>query len=213
MKGRQGLLVAVTLVVVALVAGAGPSTAVPPRLLVSTDGRAWSADLVRPLLDPDLVWVPGDAVSSSFLVRNQSGDPSRLWLQVRARGDAELLRAPGLELAVRAAGGRWVDAGDGSPHELPGLAPGATTRIETRATFDSASTNLSQQRTARFDLDLLLAGDPPPPGGQAGATGPLPHTGAELVPAGVTGLLLVALGLAIRPRRRTTPRRKELADA
>lgn len=207
------LLATALLAAALLLAGAGPGSADPPRLLVSTDGRAWRADLARPLFDPAQLWVPGDAASSTFWVRNQSGDPTRLWLRALAHGDDELLRAPGLRLAVRAGGSRWIDVTDGTTHELPGLAAGATTTVEARATFDSASTNVSQRRTAALDLDVLITGDPAPGQVPGGTKGPLAHTGAEPLPAAASGVLLVALGLVLRPRRRTQTRRSAHASS
>jgi len=43
------------------------------RLVLSADRSTWAPNIATPLLDPDLVWVPGDVETGVLYARNVSG--------------------------------------------------------------------------------------------------------------------------------------------
>jgi hypothetical protein len=67
--GRRVALIAV--LAAGSTAAAHPVHAAEPaddQLVLSVDGSTWTPDVATPLLDPDLVWVPGDVASGTWTV-------------------------------------------------------------------------------------------------------------------------------------------------
>src|SRR5690606_7160579 len=65
---------AVTGAVIAALVVAAPASAATPQVLVSVDGTAFSSNLSTQLFDDLDLIVPGDSMSSSMWVRNDSPD-------------------------------------------------------------------------------------------------------------------------------------------
>ncbi|WP_148615017.1 hypothetical protein [Nocardioides rubriscoriae] len=85
---------------------------------LSTDGVHWAPDLVDPLFDADLRWVPGDERTATFYVRNERPDLGDLSVSVD-RVVSDTLRATGwLAVSARAGDQPWVSITDGGSHEL-----------------------------------------------------------------------------------------------
>jgi hypothetical protein len=220
---RFGLLLVLgILTVVGAVVPASAAHAADP-LELSIDGSTWSSTLPGALFGSPAAAVPGDVIVSALWVRNGSGDPARVTLDVADDlGDAGTLAG---DLALSIDGS---PAPGGTRWQGPVLAPGASVRIPLVVTFD-ASSQLSSRLSAAAVIDavgLVQTGvgpgvvppgpgvaptspgsggaDPVKPSGQS-APGGLAHTGADVVRAlGVSvgavigGLLL----LAVRRRAR-----------
>lgn len=167
---------------------------------VSPDGTTWSADLPAPLFDPAVRWVPGDARTSAFFVENRGATPAELQLQVTAEDVDGLVRQGDLQLAARVAGGLWtaVTRDAGSALDAIAVRVGETRRIEVRAAFRKAATNLSQASAVTLRFVVRLAEVTP----VRPAPVPLPDTGAPAVrgPLFLAALCLGA-GLALTRRR------------
>ena len=104
---------AVGLATVLLCAVAGPATADSgDQLSVSRDGHTWTDDIDRPLFRPDLRVVPGDDVTSSFWVRNNSDDPGILTVDIHLN---DLVGDLPLDVTATGAGETWSSADGDQP--------------------------------------------------------------------------------------------------
>ena len=181
------------------------------ELGLSRDGAAWSDHLTEPLFEPGTRWVPGDVRSRSFLARNQSADPARLYVQVLTEEGAGLFEF--LRIEVRVAGGRWEQVTVGETDlERREVAAGAQESVEIRAGFAANAPNDTMDGSGAMDLYLTLEGNaaPGPPGedDESGSGLPLlPDTGAPAL-AGLIALAaaLIGAGVALIARGRKEPR-------
>ncbi|MFI2364951.1 hypothetical protein [Promicromonospora sp. NPDC019610] len=189
-------------------AAARPGTAVVPadtgdELLLSVDGRTWAPDVTTPLIDPDLVWVPGDVATGRLYARNASVDEaSAVATVVLGTGEGTAL-ASQLHVRTRLGAGPWTD---GLRSGATDLAPGEVVPIGLEVAFDPAATNASQRQRVEVDVVVTLSGagqDEPGPG-DAGADGPgvLPRTGANLLLPTLVAAGAVVLGVLLRRRAR-----------
>ncbi|KQW43036.1 hypothetical protein ASC77_22340 [Nocardioides sp. Root1257] len=108
---------------------------------VSRDGHTWTRSLVGPLFPRHVALVPGDEMTRTFLVRNQSGAPAVVAVQVNGTDGPE---SGGLHFAVSSGQG-WVPVGardDGPALELP-MASGDVRRVRVRVDLDPRSGNES----------------------------------------------------------------------
>ncbi|MFD2794696.1 hypothetical protein ACFS27_14150 [Promicromonospora vindobonensis] len=183
----------------------------PDRLVLSVDGSTWTPDVTTPLLDPDLVWVPGDVATGTLYARNVSGEDATAAVTVHLDGGPDGAGDPlvdELDVRVRTGSGPWTDGPTAAITDLP---PGEELPIGIEVRFDPAATNASQLRTARIGVAVLLSAvGPGPDGGGAdsdrdpGATpgedapGSLPRTGANLLLAALVAVGAVALGVFLR---------------
>jgi hypothetical protein len=214
-RRRRAALVAVLLVLSAAAvrpAHAAVPTAVPAaaddRLVLSVDGTTWTPDVTTPLLDPDLVWVPGDAVTGTLYARNVSEENATAAVTVHVDGGPDGAGDPlveELDVRVRTGSGSWSD---GPRSMITDLRPGEELPIGIRVELDPAATNASQLRTARLGVAVFLsATDPGEDGGSVpAAEGPdaLPRTGANLLAhtiAAVAAVLAGSMLLLLRERR------------
>jgi hypothetical protein len=212
---RSALLSAAVLAALLTAVPAGPAHAADP-LELSLDGIAWSASLPARLFASPAVIVPGDVLSSALWVRNSTGDPARVDLEVADDlGVAPGTLAGDLSLSIDgdpvSGGSRW----DG-----PVLAPGASVRIPLVVSFSAASPSTSQMSAAMVLESVLLVqtgvGVAPTPTSSAGAAstatghapqGSLARTGQDVAGALLVSLTAVGLGMllvAARRRRRRT---------
>lgn len=208
-----------TAVVTALVAGwataALPVPAAVPavvpaaaedQLVLSVDGTTWAHDVSAPLLDPDLVWVPGDVATGTLYARNVSGERATAAVTVHLDGGPDGAGAALVdELTVRTRMGSapWTDGRTSVSTDLP---PGAQLPIGVEVAFDPAATNTSQQRTAQIGVTVTLSGVGP---GEDGGSGPgvggpdgLPRTGANLLLPVLLAAGAIVLGMLLRRRTR-----------
>ena len=88
------------------VAYAAPAQA-SDEVLVSNTGSGFAETLAEPLFDPALRWVPGDARSSTFYVKNNTADRAALSLSVLDDDAGELLDSGALHLRVTSPGTSW----------------------------------------------------------------------------------------------------------
>lgn len=197
---------------------------------LSRDGRSWSDDLPGPLFDPALRWVPGDARTASFLVRNQGPSAGDLTASVRADDASGLLASPDFALEARVDDGPWVEVADGLTQIVADrvVARGAISTVQVRGTFAAAATG-SQQLSVPFRVEIGLAEDGAVAGAEddagtddgsgslgdgtvggeadAGESDDLPSTGATVQPELLwLGAGLVGAGIALvrRGRREAT---------
>lgn len=185
-------------------------------LEVSLDGTTWNASLPTRLFASPGVIVPGDVLTSVLWVRNGSGDPARVDLEVAD----DLGVGPGTLAADLSLAIDGTPAPGGTSWRGPDLAPGAVARIPLVVTFAASSQSVSQESVAAVldSVTLVQTGvgpapastprQTPPPSPTPPARGGLAHTGAEL--GGALGVASAAVGagflllLAARRRARRT---------
>lgn len=184
-----------------------PAYAVVPadaedRLVLSGDGMTWAPDITTPLLDPDLVWVPGDVMTGTLYARNVSDDDASAAVTVHLDGGPDGAGDPlvdELDLRVRTGDGPWTD---GPTSAITDLAPGEEVPIGIEVGFDPAATNVTQRRTAQLDVVVTLSAVGSDGGGQGGpgSAGPdrLPRTGADLLLAAVLAAGGIVVGILMR---------------
>ncbi|GEL96746.1 hypothetical protein [Cellulomonas terrae] len=190
---------------------AGPAYAADP-LEVSLDGTTWTASLPTRLFPSPGVIVPGDVLTSVLWVRNGSGDPARVDLEVAD----DLGVGPGSLAADLSLVIDGTPAPGGTSWHGPDLAPGAVARIPLVVTFAASSQSVSQESVAAVldSVTLVQTGVGPAPTPTprqtpqtpptTSARGGLAHTGADL--GGALGVASAAVGagflLLLAARRR-----------
>lgn len=129
---------------------------------LSHDGRLWGDSLTMPLFDSELLWVPGDEQSVSFLVRNDGPDDAALTVEVRPTDTDSLLADDHIELAVRTQGSDFQEVRNGDPVsvQMPAdLAVGEAAEVDLHAVFAPESSNASQRSEVALDVVVTLSGD------------------------------------------------------
>jgi hypothetical protein len=189
----------VLLMTVLVIGTAGPASA-DPELGLSVDGASWTSDLTVALFDPDIRWVPGDTRSATFQVRNHSGDPAVLTVDVFSTEAHTLLDNGDLTISASGGGGAWRDVSTPGTHRLVslvGIRPGASSPGDIVVAVSPAATNQSMRR----DLDLrfrvrLTQGSV--------AVGPraedLPGTGGPPAWVLLLGVTMTTAGIALTSR-------------
>jgi hypothetical protein len=169
------------------------------QLQLSIDDQHWHTDLDQPLFDPARRWVPGDATTVSFWIRNTADSSGRLGLTAQVADAPDLLQQ-GLQLRARAADHDWTALPvDGTMQSLSNhIAAGTTEQVWVTASFAATAGNVTQDR--RLDVDFRvtltqLTGPAATPTTQT-APGGTGHPGPPGSLAG-TGLDKDVLGLAI----------------
>jgi LPXTG-motif cell wall-anchored protein len=184
---RLAVLLAVPML---MVAAAAPSYA-DDAIGVSTDGVHWSQHLQGSLFSPPGLWVPGDATTSTFYVRDQGPTTAGMTVQVRI-GPSALSRR--VAVSVQVAGSAWTPVqGDGRWVAFPGgtVAVGAPQQVRMRAVFARGSRNPTQSSRLPYAVRVRLVGAGAggnPDGGGPGTTTPGgPGTGSPGTTTGATG--------------------------
>jgi LPXTG-motif cell wall-anchored protein len=212
----------VVLLTAAVLAGGSWSaaSAATGGLEVSMDGSTWVDSISDPLFDSDLRWVPGDARTASFFVRNQGGSTADLTVDVIGSTAGGLLDSGDLSITATGGGGVWEAANSPGTHRLlttPDVADGATEEIEVTVAFNGASPNQTQLLAAELTFLVTLTddraggpgedddeGDGGRDDGDGSLGGLLPDTGATLMRwVAVIAAILLGTGLAVLARRRT----------
>lgn len=196
------LVLAALLVFVVLLVSS--SAMADPRIGLSRDGVTWVSQLADPLFDAEIVWVPGDARTESFYVRNQATEAAELSVALLGTDAAGLVETGDLTIAARGGGTGWRSTDEKGTRRLVsevGVGTNRPARVDITVTFAASSVNASQTRTLDLDLRVRLT--------QAvSATGPgtddgrLPGTGG---PAGwilLSGVGLLGTGTALVSIRR-----------
>ncbi|WP_375003319.1 hypothetical protein [Aeromicrobium sp. CTD01-1L150] len=206
---RRWRVVAGALLALSLVAS--PSYAAD-ELGLSHDGATWGSSLPAPLFDPALRWVPGDARTESFHIRNQAAETGGFRIRMLAVTADGLLSTGDLRVSARAGAGEWTTVDEPGTHLLlqGELAAGAQERVDVRVELDPASGNESQLRSLDLKLDARLTGElaeedgaPAGSGEETGdAGGLLPDAGGIAFWLIIIALLAVATGAAGIARRR-----------
>ncbi len=183
-----------------LVMGAASSAAADTEIGLSVDGATWAPSLTVPLLDSGIRWVPGDTRSATFYVRNQSGDPATLSVDVLGTALHSLLDTGDLTVSARGEEIAWRATTRPGTHRLVSdvaVPPHASTPIDVTVAFAPASSNESMRRQLdlRFRLSLTQGSVVGP------AAGGLPDTGAPGAWGLVLGIMLVAGGIIATSRR------------
>jgi len=195
-KGRLGWVLLMVVVVTPVSSGAADAEPIG----LSTDGSAFSPGLDRPLFDPSVTWVPGDARASTFHVRNQGGSAARMTIDVLAGQPSELLDSGDLVVTVSSSDGQ-------SLLEEQDVAAGEIVPVTVRVAYSSSSTNTTQLLVNDLDLRVTLTQAAAPVDLRSIATtgsghGGLPATGAPtvVVPA-LLAVLCLATGAVLIARR------------
>lgn len=190
------------MVVVLAVIDARPAAAAP-GLSLSLDRVHWSDTIDRELFDAQHTWAPGDEATVTLWVRNTSGVPADLRIDVvDTRGTLRLGRDVLLSAEVdgrrSAVDGHLATAAgvDGAPH-----------RIDLTAQMPAGTGNDAQRRSVSLRLRVVLVGRLAPT-----STPDRVITGADRLsatgsPTGVAvwivgGLVLVVAGLVLSRRGR-----------
>jgi len=158
MTARAAAAVAVVLAASGLAIPQSASGAqVWSQLVMSRNGNHWSDDLNRPLFDEGAALVPGDERTSTFYVRNQSGDRGVLEVSVRVPGSSGLAGREAFRLALRGAGG-WqrADLDNGEPAIRMDLAKGAVQPISVRIRLLPTARNAAMDDSMSFTLHVRL---------------------------------------------------------
>lgn len=197
------------LATIALAIAAAPARA-DDEIALSADGVTWGDELSSPLSGRGRDWVPGDAATRSFYVRNDGRSDARLRISVVTRDGDRLVSDGDVALSARVAGGGWsgLDNGqDVAPLVRTDLGEDRSVRVDIRASFRWASPNESMVEALPLKITVTLVQDGPDDGsdGGAGPDGLLPETGSAvpwwLVVAGA-GLVLGGVTLVAAGRRR-----------
>ena len=191
------------------------------ELMLSRDGVTWSTELVDPLFDSSVRWVPGDERTESFYVRNASEQTGRLSIDILGTPIHTLLATGDLDIDAQGAGGAWVSVSTPGTHRLlsDGSVPaGSARRVEVTVHFDSASTNVSQLKSLELAFRVGLVQDVDADGsdvsddgadgsdetdGSDDASGLLPDTGAPSPWWALGGLVALGLGVVTTVRTRS----------
>lgn len=196
------LLIMTAMIMIGLLGPASVARA-DAGLLLSLDGRHWSTAIDQPLFDSDHRWVPGDAASVRFWVRNDRGRAVDLRIDVvdvrgTLRVGRDIVLTSRLDGRPTGTGERLVaEAGvDGRPR-----------RVDLTAELPTTAGNETQLRAGGFRLRVVLvstvtaASGSERPGALAATGGP-----AAVVLVGSMAALLVGLGAGSLARP-TTRRR------
>jgi LPXTG-motif cell wall-anchored protein len=186
--------------------------------MLSRDGVTWTPELVDPLFDSSVRWVPGDERTESFFVRNDSAQAGRLAIDILGTPVHTLLDTGDLDIDAQGAGGAWVSVSTPGTHRLlsDGSVPADDARrVDVTVHFDSASTNVSQLKSLELAFRVSLVQDVDEDGSDSDgsdgsddsddASGLLPDTGAPSPWWALGGLVTLGIGLLMSRR---TPRRQ-----
>jgi len=181
-----------TALLMAAVVGAAPAHA-DDQVGLSPDGVVWYDALHRALFASDRRWVPGDAETASFYVRNEGMSAAQLTIKVRSADGAGLLAANDIEITTRTAGGEWHEVENGIasvPLTDHAIEQGGEVRVDVKVRFVWLAPNGTMLKRLPLDFEVRLVEAGPPDGdnGSDGPTGLLPDTGSAV------SLLLVWLG-------------------
>lgn len=139
------MTVAVTLTSGTLLVVPSPTSAADTwsPVAVSRDGHTWTRSLVGPLFPRHVALVPGDVMTRTFLVRNQSGGPAVIGVQID-RTQRPGPESGGLRFAVSSGEG-WVRVStqDDQPVLSLPMAAGDVRRVRVRVGMDPRSDNES----------------------------------------------------------------------
>ncbi|MFC8797956.1 hypothetical protein ACFT2C_09520 [Promicromonospora sp. NPDC057138] len=209
MPGQRMVLVAVLVAGSALAvlpAHAAVPAASDDQLVLSTDGSTWAPGITTPLLDPGLVWVPGDVMTSTLYARNVSGESASAVITVHLGGGSEgagYSLVDELNVRTRMGAAPWTD---GTTSVITDLPPGERLPIGIEVELDPAATSALQQRTTWISMAVTLSAVGPGEDGGGGpgegAPGSLPRPGADLLVAVLVAAGAVALGMRLRRRAR-----------
>jgi len=142
-----------------LVAFSSPAYAGTDRLQLSRDGVHWQPALDGPLFYKPIYWAPGDALTTSFWVRNPSDDAALLSITL-VSGDTGTLLATGDATVTATANGQSVslaNVGRSRTASVQLLRPNQPTRVDLTVALPATSGNISQDKSASIMLDVELA--------------------------------------------------------
>lgn len=205
MRAAQHLVAAAAgaLLVAGLLAGSPATASADSAMWLSADGATWTHQLDRPVFDPSARWVPGEARTSAFLVRNDGVTGARLVVRPALAATSSPL-ADHVSLSARLAGGAWVPVSSDRITELAGSLPtdGSTTRVELRAALDPLAPNRSQGRELALLVGFVRASSAVPAAGPSAAgLGAHADGWATLLAFSLTGLLVGSGAALVVPRR------------
>lgn len=216
----------VLLLATLLIAGGGllgsAAQAASQPIGLSWDGHDWGTELTGGLQDgPRAIrhWVPGDAQTRQFYVRNQGGSDASLIIDYTLPHHP-LLDAGDFRLTAQVGGGSSVPLAPGANQvvlERAGMADSRVVTVRISGAFDQASTNPTQNQRFGVEFHIRLtqatAEDDADTNGDGRADadngGRLPNTGAPEIR---WPLLLAALFLGGGTVAIVAARRKEDDD-
>ncbi len=226
MTRRTSIARLLALVVACLgLALAAPANAAS-QIGLSTDGVHWGSHLSQ-LFPAGFRWVPGDSETSTFYVRNQSGDPAALSITLLGGSVQSLMSSGDLTVSARVDAGSYHAVSATGDHVLLKAVPtaaGAHHKITVKVDFAASSQNPTQNQRFDFRVRVGLAqatgtgqgngnghhgngnGNGSGQGGADGSGSGLPNTGADVSPLALYLALGLCLGgsvLIVRSRRRS----------
>ncbi|WP_426246449.1 hypothetical protein [Nocardioides sp. LHG3406-4] len=139
---------------------------------LSLDGQTWTAHLDRPLFPAAHRWVPGDRLTASLWVRNQTHHDAALTITLTTRGSGALFGAGETSLVATVRGRSVKVREDGRSRlvDLGRVAGGAPVRVDLAVAIAGTSTNLSQRRTTLLNLGAQLTQQKADAGGSTTGT-------------------------------------------
>ncbi len=193
------------LVPIVLTIGVGPARA-DDAVGLSLDGLDWTTKLQRPLFDPAFRWVPGDAQTRSFWVRNEGPTTASMQIALRRTDPDLLLARDEVRIDARVTSGTWTSLVDGSDQTLTEdvIGRGDRVRVDVRAVFLREAANRTERKHLPLTFVVRLTQDGSGDD-DGGLSGNLPATGSAVelwIVALGTALLGTGLVLVVAARRR-----------
>jgi len=180
------------------------STSASPALAagelgLSLDGTHWTQSISTPLFDPSFRWVPGDAETETFFVRNQGGSRGDLTIDIVSSTAGGLIDSGDLHVTAKGGGGTWTTVSQDGTHRLltaPNIADGQVSPIDVKVSFDATSTNTTQLLASELTFRITLSESEPSDSDDA-----LPDTGApDVLLFFALSALLIGTGLGLVTR-------------
>ena len=185
-----------TAVSLAAVVSAAPARAAD-EIGLSPDGVVWYDALHRPLFDAERRWVPGDAETASFYVRNAGNSAAQLTIEVRSADGAGLLADDDIEITARSGVGRWHQVHNGLASSWltdNAIAEGGRVRVDVKVQFVRQASNGTMLERLPLDFEVRLV----QASGSDGPANQLPDTGSAVSPLVIwLGAALLGSGLAL----------------
>ena len=149
----------------ALLTGAVPSTATADEfgeMLVSVDGRTFAPEPEAGLFDRAALLVPGDAITSSLWVRNESPSPANLRVSLRELDTPSAEFARSVRLSVRDSGATMVQTLAEVERcdvlvRTTGIPVGGTVRVDFALEMGDFAGDSTQAQSASFSVVAAMS--------------------------------------------------------
>lgn len=153
-KNAARVAAAVTSLVLVVPTPAVADDSTSPLGLSMSENGPWTTSLSTPLFDPDMLWVPGDTVTSGFWAANRSDDTTEFRITLLPWQQA-LMSTGEFEMRVRSGDDRWEPIRSAWTAPRP-LAAGEKMHVQLRATLKETASNATQTLAFGFDIRTRL---------------------------------------------------------